>query len=127
LLVRARRLLHDHRTRAAKDGQVLDYSLHDLRQLLAASPCCAYCGLPVAWDVSIDHRTPIGRGGRHQLANLAVCCSRCNGLKGMLAEPEFRELLTLLALLHPIARQDLERRLLAGGRRYGVSRRRARP
>jgi hypothetical protein len=47
---------------------------------------------------------------------------RCNCLKGQLTEAEFRELPTFLALLHPIARQDLEHRLLAGGKRYGASR-----
>jgi 5-methylcytosine-specific restriction endonuclease McrA len=119
LLARARRLLHDHRTRARTDGVTLDYSLRDVRALLASSPCCAYCGLPVGWDVSLDHRLPIGRGGRHVLGNLALCCSRCNSLKGLLTEDEFRELLTFLALLHPTARQDLERRLLSGGQRYG--------
>jgi DNA-directed RNA polymerase specialized sigma24 family protein len=57
LLARARRLLHDHRTRAKRDGAVLNYGLPEVRQLLAAT-CCAYCGMPVAWDASIDHRTP---------------------------------------------------------------------
>jgi 5-methylcytosine-specific restriction endonuclease McrA len=121
LLARARRLLSDHRTRAKRDGAALDYGLTDVRQLLESSPCCNYCRLPVAWDVSLDHRTPTARGGRHALDNLAVCCERCNGLKGQLTEGEFHELLTSLALLHPAARADLERRLLAGGRRYGTS------
>jgi 5-methylcytosine-specific restriction endonuclease McrA len=76
-LARARRLLHDQRTRARKDGAVLDYGLADVRHLLADSPCCSYCGVRVAWDVSLDHRTPTGRGGQHQLANVAVCCGRC--------------------------------------------------
>jgi hypothetical protein len=40
-------------------------------------------------------------------------------LKGRLDAGEFRELLALLAALHPAAAADLERRLLAGGRRYG--------
>jgi 5-methylcytosine-specific restriction endonuclease McrA len=118
LLSRARRLLSDHRTRAKRDGAELDYSLHDLRQLLATSPTCTYCRAPVAFDAQLDHRTPIARGGRHALDNLVVCCARCNQLKGQLTEAEFDELLGLLALLHPAARADLERRLLSGGRRY---------
>ena len=122
LLARARRLLADHRTRAKRNGAALDYGLADVRQLLESSPCCEYCRLSVAWDAQLDHRQPIARGGRHQLGNLAVCCSRCNAMKGMLTESEFRELLTLLGLLHPAARQDVETRLLAGGRRYGSSR-----
>ena len=118
LLARARRLLHDHRSRARKDGTAINYSLRDVRQLLADHPLCEYCRLPLSFAVSLDHRTPIGRGGRHAIDNLAVCCSRCNAMKGVLTEAEFREVLTLLALLHPTARADLERRLLAGGKRY---------
>jgi 5-methylcytosine-specific restriction endonuclease McrA len=123
-LGRARRLLHDHRTRAKKDGAALDYGLAELRQLLESSPCCQYCRLPVGWNVSLDHRTPISRGGKHQLSNLAVCCSRCNSLKGMATESEFRELLRFLGLLHPVASQDLERRLLAGSQVYTGRKRR---
>ena len=126
-LARARRLLHDHRARAKKDGAVLDYTLADVRQLLESSACCTYCGLPVTWDAQLDHRQPIARGGRHALDNLAVCCARCNSLKGQLMESEFRELLTLLASLHPAARSDLERRLLAGGTRYAQGRLRTVP
>jgi hypothetical protein len=120
LLSRCRRLLHDHRTRARQDGQVLEYNLDQLRELLAASPCCAYCRMPVSWSASIDHKTPIARGGRNAFSNLAVCCRRCNALKGQFTEAEFLELLTMLALLHPAARSDLERRLLAGSSRYAA-------
>lgn len=123
LLARARRLLSDQRTRARKNGAALDYTLRDVQQLLAEHPLCDYCRTPVAWDASLDHRTPIARGGRHALANLSVCCRRCNSLKGALTEAEFRELLVLLALLHPAARADIERRLIAGGKRYAAPRR----
>jgi 5-methylcytosine-specific restriction endonuclease McrA len=118
LLIRTRRLLSDHRTRAKRDGAVLDYGLAEVGQLLAEHPLCEYCRAPLSFTVSLDRRTPIGRGGRHQRANLAVCCQRCNRLKGMLTEDEFREVLTLLARLHPMARLDLERR--NGGRRRRV-------
>jgi 5-methylcytosine-specific restriction endonuclease McrA len=121
-LVRARRLLHAHQDRARKDGVALDYGVAQLRELLASTPLCEYCRNPVAWNVSLDHRTPTGRGGKHNLDNLAVCCPRCNSLKGMLTEDEFRELLKLLALLHPAARADVERRLIAGGGRYAGNR-----
>ncbi|MHB1422799.1 MAG: HNH endonuclease [Gemmataceae bacterium] len=92
------------------------------RHLLASNPLCAYCRAPLSFAASLDHRQPLARGGRHQLANLAVCCSRCNSLKGQLAESEFRELLGLLSRTHPAARTDIERRLLAGGKRYASRR-----
>jgi hypothetical protein len=86
------------------------------------SPLCEYCRAPVSFAVSLDHADPIARGGTLALDNLAVSCERCNSLKGMLTEAEFRELLTFLALLHPLARTDLERRLLAGSARYAGKR-----
>jgi 5-methylcytosine-specific restriction endonuclease McrA len=121
-LARARRLLHDHRTRAKRDGCQLDYALADLQRLIADHPLCEYCRAPVSFAVQVDHRTPIARGGRHQLVNLAICCSRCNALKGQLTEAEYRELLTWLAQ-HPRVAADLERRLLAGGALYASKRR----
>jgi 5-methylcytosine-specific restriction endonuclease McrA len=124
-LARARRLLHDHRTRAHRDGQRLDYGLAEVRALLASTTCCRWCRMPVGFDLQLDHVEPIARGGAHALHNLAVCCARCNGIKGMLTGAEFEFLLEFLADLHPVARQDIERRLLAGGRRYSTSRRKS--
>src|SRR5581483_6802823 len=97
LLSCARWLLSDHRTRAKKKGAVLDFGLGDVRQMLAEHSLCEYCQMPLFFAVSLDHRTPIGRGGKHALDDLAVCCARCNGIKGILTEGELRELLTLLA------------------------------
>lgn len=123
LKARARRLLADHRTCAKKDGATLDYTLTDLRELLASSPTCAYCKLPLSFAVSLDHRQPLSRGGRHSLDNLTVCCERCNRLKGMLTAEEFRLLRDAVTQLHPVAAADVERRLLAGAARYASRRR----
>lgn len=125
LLVKARKALNDHRARAKKAGATLNYGLIDLQQLLANNPLCYYCRLPVAFDASIDHKTPITRGGpwTYLLGNLCISCSRCNRLKGMLTAEEFTQLRLALELLPPVARADIERRLLAGGKRYASSRR----
>ncbi len=45
---------------------------------------CEYCGLPQAaeaLDLTIDHVTPQGEGGRTQLSNLALACPACNSRK----------------------------------------------
>ena len=123
LMARARRLLHDHRTRAREVGLQLDYSLSDLRRLLESNPLCHWCKLPVDFALTLDHLHPIARGGQHALHNLCVSCTRCNALRGMLTEAETLELLEFLGSLPPLARQDLERRLLAGGQRYQRRRR----
>lgn len=124
LLSRARRLLHDHRTRARRDGATLDYGLPEIRRLIAASSCCRWCKLPVGFDLSLDHVQAVSRGGQHQLANLVVVCRRCQSLKSCLSGPEMELLIQFLDRLHPIARQDLTRRLLAGGSRYSTTRQR---
>lgn len=116
---KASRLLSAHAARAKRDGQTLDYASLHLQRLLEAHPLCGYCRMPLDLSASLDHRQPIARGGKHSLDNLLVCCTRCNRLKGQLTEGEFHQLATLLAAIHPVARQDVERRLLAGGARYG--------
>jgi 5-methylcytosine-specific restriction endonuclease McrA len=123
LLQRSRRLLHDHRSRAKRDGAALNYNLDDVRQLLEAHPTCSYCRMPLSFAAYLDHRQPLARGGQHHLDNLAVCCTRCNSVKGQLSEAEYRELLALVTHWHPTARQDLERRLISGATRYACSRR----
>ncbi|MGH7169210.1 MAG: HNH endonuclease [Gemmataceae bacterium] len=120
---KCRRALASHRQWAARDGKTLDYDLGDLLALAAASPQCGYCRMPLSFAFNFDHRTPIARGGRHALDNLAVCCGRCNAIKGQLTEGEYRGLLRVLECFHPAARADVERRLIAGGARYSGSRR----
>ena len=43
---------------------------------------CCYCGneLP-ATEFTLDHVTPLCRGGRTVSTNLVVCCQKCNWLK----------------------------------------------
>jgi hypothetical protein len=92
-LARARRLLGDHKTRAKREG-ALDYALPEILELLTASPCCAYCGMPVASDVSLDHRTPTGRGGKHAqrkwYMRLAVSGAADDGARAAYEEVEER-------------------------------------
>lgn len=118
ILVKARRVLADHRERAKKDGVLIDYGLLNVQYLLEHNPLCHYCAKPVAFDLQIDHKKPISRGGAHSLANLCVACARCNSIKGSLTEGEFLGLLKWLGELTYVARADVERRLLAGGKRY---------
>jgi 5-methylcytosine-specific restriction endonuclease McrA len=115
---RCRRLLCDHQTRAKRDGATLDYGLDALRQLIASSPTCRWCQQPVAFDVSLDHVRPTARGGPHALHNLAAVCRACNLAKGQLTGEEYIQLLELLGTFHPVAQQDILRRLRSGGRRY---------
>jgi 5-methylcytosine-specific restriction endonuclease McrA len=123
LTARCRRILRDHKAMAKPRGIVLDYGVNELRTMLESSPCCRWCRLPVGFaDLNVDHVHPLARGGAIALYNLCIACSRCNRLRSMLTEAETLELLEFLNGLHPAARQDLERRLLAGGERYARGR-----
>jgi hypothetical protein len=121
---RCRKILSNHRAAAKPLGLVLDYGVPELRQLVESSKCCRWCHLPVAFDFHIDHVHPLARGGAMALYNLCVSCSRCNQLRGKLLEGETEALLEFLEGQHPVAREDLEARLLAGGpARYARGRR----
>ncbi len=124
VLKRCRQVLRDHRGAAKALGIVLDYGLPELRSLFEQSKCCRWCKLPVAFDAHVDHLHPLARGGAMAYYNLAISCSRCNRLRGQLSEAETLELIEFLGGLHPVARADLERRLLAGGERYARGRKR---
>jgi hypothetical protein len=123
LLAKARRLLADHKRRAKAAGCVLDYDLADLERLLRGNPTCAFCRNVVPLEaLTIDHRTPITRGGRHLYENLAVVCQPCNLAKGVLDDEEFLQLRALLRSMHPRAYADVLARLRSGGARYARGR-----
>ncbi len=69
--------------------------------LIMAQRICYYCGVgldPKAsrWftcRTTIDHRTPISRGGMNAAENLAAACASCNSRKNRKTESEFLALL----------------------------------
>lgn len=47
--------------------------------LFATAKCCAYCGKPMrSVEKSLDHVTPLSRGGAHSVTNVVVACKPCN-------------------------------------------------
>jgi hypothetical protein len=72
------------------------FDMHLLREVLykAQGSLCHYCKNSIEeMNWSIDHRTPIGRGGSDERENLVGCCVPCNIRKAYLTEPEYRLLL----------------------------------
>lgn len=106
--------------RAQKAGRELPYSLDQLRTAAALAlegRECPYCLQPLnVANMSFDHQQPVSRFGSWALANLVVCCRRCNETKGPLNASEFRQLRALIAEWSPAGSHDLLRRLRAGGR-----------
>jgi hypothetical protein len=119
-------MLADHRRRAAKLYQRVDYTGAELVELVKANPVCAYCGCVLtASTFSLDHAVPISRRADFGISGLRVVCRQCQERKGSLAEDEYRQLLALIATWPPAAGVDVFRRLRAGAIRYAGTRSRS--
>ena len=75
---------------------------------LSAFPC-PYCR--AAMDIvslSLDHKTPLRRGGGPELLNLQVVCKGCNGSKGQFTHEEYTLLVSFMDGPGASFRQRLE-------------------
>jgi hypothetical protein len=55
---------------------------------------CYYSDVPLSvYDISIDHKQPLSKGGTNDLSNLCVSSQDMNTAKGGLNEKEFKSLL----------------------------------
>lgn len=50
---------------------------------------CVYCGNGAFEHLTIDHKTPITRGGVSSMANCVAACVKCNDTKADMTEAEF--------------------------------------
>lgn len=57
---------------------------------------CGYCGDPDIMAISIDHKTPLARGGKNKPHNVHLVCLPCNRMKGAMTHEEFCALLSFL-------------------------------
>jgi hypothetical protein len=104
---------------AAQSGCKLDYSLSELRKaiMLKLGTRCPYAGeLISVRNFSGDHDVPVSRGGTFWFENLRIVSQRGNEVKGKLTQYEFMRLLETLDAMDPVAKQDILRRLRAGGK-----------
>lgn len=88
---RAARKRQQSRLRNFKDRlfQSLVYEPEDVEFILGLldSPC-VYCGRTEG--ITIEHLTPLIRGGAHDKSNLAPACKSCNSKKGTMTHEEFQ-------------------------------------
>lgn len=111
----------DLKRRAKKDGLQVSYSIAEFRNHVRGASHCPYCGALLTVDTySLDHAIPVSREVSpriHALANLAVCCQRCNEVKGPMSADEFMQLLGLINGFYLAARSNLLARLRAGAKK----------
>lgn len=119
LMSRSANIYRHQRELAAQSGCKLDYSLPRLREdiILKLGERCPYAGeLITVRNFSADHDVPVSRGGTFWFANLRIVSQRGNEVKGKLTHDEFMRLLETLDAMDPAAKQDVLRRLRAGGK-----------
>jgi len=76
---------------------------------------CPYCRTPIdIISLSLDHKTPLRRGGGPDLSNLQVICKRCNGVKSSFTAEEFQLLVNFMDSSGAHFRQRLEGLLISG-------------
>lgn len=78
-----------HRINRKKNGLPgQDWIKKDVREaVLKNDSVCVYCGKRT--DLTIDHKTPVVRGGDNSISNLQPACRSCNGDKGKMTHEEY--------------------------------------
>jgi 5-methylcytosine-specific restriction endonuclease McrA len=100
-LVKARDLRSRLLSRFKTDQQAFKQTTPTTEEIYAwltgHSLVCEYSGIKLdVSDITVDHRTPIARGGTNELENLAICSNHMNTAKGRMNEYEFRSLLKII-------------------------------
>ncbi len=74
----------EHRRRARIKQTEDAVTNAEVKELIAQSTNCAYCdgGFDLLRRRTLDHVTPLSKGGVHKLSNLAIACGPCNSRKG---------------------------------------------
>jgi 5-methylcytosine-specific restriction endonuclease McrA len=86
---------------ARRAGRKVDFSLKQLRERLTntfnCEPFCRYCRVALSIKTwSLDHKTPVSRGGTYDESNTQIICLTCNHAKAERTHEEFMDLLKVL-------------------------------
>lgn len=60
------------------------------KALLIRGATCRYCGCGEVIELTVEHLTPISRGGTVRRDNLGVSCFRCDLAKAQMTDEEFK-------------------------------------
>jgi 5-methylcytosine-specific restriction endonuclease McrA len=92
---RAQSIVRNRRARLR--GAKGSHTAADIMRILAEQNFeCFYCHTSIRRKHSVDHRTPIVRGGSNWPSNLAMTCGPCNYQKGDMLVGEFRKYRTAI-------------------------------
>lgn len=83
--------VYSARRRAKDVGADGDFTADDVKQLLEKQQAkCIYCGENISGRLyTIEHLTPLSRGGSNDVENIALACRSCNARKGDKLVTEF--------------------------------------
>lgn len=76
--------------RARRYGVRNTLTVEQVRDVLLGDHC-HYCGVQLLgfYDKTLDHMTPMCRGGDNSVSNVVLCCDYCNKDKKQLAYGEY--------------------------------------
>lgn len=78
--------MHRRRMRAVANGNN-DLTSEQIKNLFQAITSCIYCNSKE--NLTLEHLTPISRGGQNTLNNVSVSCRPCNNKKRTLTHEEY--------------------------------------
>lgn len=92
-----------HNRRARCNGTVVDkthmteeFEKAVLEKLEEQDYRCIYCGLDIKEGFSLDHMTPLSRGGENIVENIDLTCIECNTRKSTRTKEEYLKVLEVL-------------------------------
>jgi len=66
---------------------------------------CYFCKKHIEDDeMTVDHLTPLSKGGKHEEKNMVVCCEKCNSEKGDMTETEYISYLMHVPVWLPVSK-----------------------
>lgn len=80
---------YKHRRRAQEDGGISSAGLMAWKR--AQQKICYWCGIECAKSATVDHYTPLAKGGKHEASNLVIACRPCNAKKNAKDPYEFAQ------------------------------------
>lgn len=74
------------------------------RRRITQGKACVYCGCTNPLIMTVDHKTPLSRGGKDTKDNKQPCCFICNNIKSGLLHSEAVEYFKALKKLHKLCK-----------------------